>query len=173
MKKTILIACVAGLTSCFSLKEPGYYIYELYQISNNSSQSVTLRFYQEDTLKTVYADIWEGSFLYNDKLEKKGWDKLWIGSFLSLNTGQTALLYRYYNPYNHPNASPNYFFYIGNSTSIGTSRFFSYLNHVVGDSITISVGEDSEQIYPIQNPELWETWYDEDQFIYYHFWRIE
>lgn len=169
MKKLFLFVCVVGLTSCFSLKTPDYSICELYQITNNSSCPVLLTFYEQDTIKTIYADIWDGDFRTNDHLKRKDWEELWIDSFLMLGAGQTALLYEYRNPYNNPNVSPDYLCNIGDNRL----HLFAYLNKFVGDSTTVSVGEEQNLILPLQNAELWENWYDEKQYIYYHFWRIE
>ena len=45
--------------------------------------------------------------------------------------------------------------------------------YFIGDRVIVSDSDEKETVLAVQNAELWETWYDEKNFVYYHFWRIE
>ncbi len=175
MKKIILLALLAGMTSCLSLNRPSYGIYESFQIGNTSSQDVTISFYEQGMPKTVYAEMSNHGLITGYTYpESKSCADLWSGAQMTLAPGQTAILYYYY-PYKRANDTVPAS-YAANISYCGESDGVLYLFHepqyYFGDSATVSMHGAEEVPIPIRDGASWETWYDEKNFIYYHFWRI-
>ena len=173
MKKWILIAVALAMTSCFELREPDYSLYESFQITNTTSNEVTLRFYQDGTPKTVYADLFDqapvcmtvgGSQADSASLQR--------GDLLKIPAGQTAVFYMYESERNTRKRA-NAFYYFGSSHDGFFFPFFSSRSAFLGDSVTISVQDAEPVTLPLNKNELWETWYNKKEFVYYHLWRIE
>ena len=173
MKKFILIAFVAGMTSCLSLNRPDYTLWESYQIGNFSSQDVTVNFYEQGAPKMVYAEMNDQGFVTGlTKMDSKLCTDLWSGTQMTLVPGQTAFLYYYYT--NSNDTTPRSRAY--NMSICGNSDHRLYLfqeqQYYFGDSVTVSVNGAEATPIPIRDGALWETWYDERNFVYYHYWRI-
>ena len=157
-----LVMVAICLNSCFSLKNQHIEHFESFQIGNTSSQQVILHFYQDGKIMNIYHEIYDQSCLVYLKRENERKDihLLQQDTVLTLNAGQTALLYA--KEYCLKWCSPGERLYL----------FYSQ-KAFMGDRVIMSVKGRQDSILPIHDKELWETWYDEDQFIYYHFWRIE
>lgn len=170
MKKIIIIGIVAFLTSCLSMNKPDNSIKESFQIGNTSSQNVTLHFYEEGKPKAVCVEIYNQSYpVYVTRSEsEKNIEKLLCDSALTLLAGQTALIYAHYQ-WSHDMALSL------RDCGSEASQLWLFMNqeYFIGDSVTVSYDGGIETVLPVRNAELWETWYDERNFIYYHFWRIE
>lgn len=173
MKKFILIAFVAGMTSCLSMNRPDYTLWESYQIGNFSSQDVTVSFYEQGALKMVYAEMNDRGFVtdFTTTVSKLCTD-LWSGTEMTLAPGQTAVLYHYYT--SPKDTLPR--LYASNMSGCGQSDNALYLFHepqyYFGDSVTVSLNGAEAIPIPIRDGASWETWYDERNFIYYHYRRI-
>lgn len=173
MKKFILIAFVAGMTSCLSMNRPSYFIFESFQIGNATSENVTVSFYEQGMPKTVYAEMNDRGFVtdFTTTVSKLCTD-LWSGTEMTLAPGQTAVLYHYYT--SPKDTVPR--LYASNMSGCGQSDNALYLFHepqyYFGDSVTVSVNGAEATPIPIRDGASWETWYDEKNFIYYHYWRI-
>ena len=142
--------------------------YESYQIGNTSQQNVTLHFFEKGKPKIVYAEVYNQTSLIpvdKEKAEIEATNVL-TGDKLILASGETALLYETAQAYETGHLKVTSLTTIG-SYITGTSIRF------IGDSVIVSVDDETETVFPVRNAELWETWYDEKNFIYYHFWRIE
>ena len=171
MKKWILIVVSVAMTSCFQLRGPDYSLYESFQITNTTSDEVTLRFYQNGTPKTVYADLFDQApvCITVDSCEVDS-ASLQRGEMLKIAAGQTAVFYMYW--IQSKVAKP--FRYCGRSSDGYQSfSFFSSRSAFLGDSVTISVQDVEPVTLPLNKDELWETWYNKKEFVYYHLWRIE
>ena len=173
MKKFILIAFVAGMTSCLSMNRPDYTLWESYQIGNFSSQDVTVSFYEQGAPKMVYAEMNDRGFVtdFTTTVSKLCTD-LWSGTEMTLAPGQTAVLYHYYT--SPKDTVPR--LYASNMSGCGQSDNALYLfqeqQYYFGDSVTVSLNGAEAIPIPIRDGASWETWYDEKNFIYYHYWRI-
>lgn len=171
MKKLLyILSSIVCLTSCFSQNRQDYTIKESFQIGNTSSREVTLRFYEEGKPKAVYAEIYNQSYpVYVARTEsEKNIESLSCDSALTLAAGQTALLYA-------PNQwSPNMAMSLCDCANEG-KKLWLFINqkYFIGDRVIVSDSDEKETVLAVQNAELWETWYDEKNFVYYHFWRIE
>lgn len=176
MKYKWLLIAVLGLSSCSWIEEsiqnnnPYYSHYESYQIGNNSSQNVKLSFYSQGEPKYVYAEIHNQSnpvFVQPENAIKPQSDLLAV-SEISLNQGQTLLFY-------WPRIKDGNGEHI--ATSLNTkSYYYSFIPaiHLIGDSVIVSFENRPDSIVSlVTNTDIWETWYDEKNFIYCHFWRIE
>ena len=178
MKKILLLAVAFGLSSCFQLKRQDYSIYESFQIGNTSPQDVTLRFYQENAPKTVYYELLPTASPVYPSRDKGFQDEsaLQSGSVVKIAAGQTLLLYSKDRQW-HPGTTEYSCLYICGSSDrgIGDGVLYTFSNRrsFVGDSVTVAAGDEAPSVLPVTRNEQWETWYDEQQFIYYHFWRIE
>ena len=173
MKKVILLTVIVGLSSCYSLQKQDYSIYESFQIGNTSEHEVTLRFYQNNAPKNVYYEVANTSNLIyvsrDDNFKEK--NSLAVGSAITLAAGQMVLFYTQDHLWN-----PDMLRYrCLNECGSSNNALFIFLNRAlfVGDSVTISYAGEQESLLPMLHNELWETWYDEEEYIYYHFWRIE
>lgn len=162
---------VLMLCSCLSeALGPDLSHYVCYQLSNNSSQEITLHFYEQESAKIVYAYTWNGVFETNvSPNDRRSVEELWSDTFLTLSENQSAMLYLYSENYNPQKLAQNVFS-IGDGSYL---RFFSYLQRLLGDSVVLSFENKPDSIVSLSDYSVWETWYDEKSFIYYHFWRIE
>lgn len=170
MKKIIIIGIVAFLTSCLSVRRQDCDSKESFQIGNALSQDVTLHFYEGGKPKAVCVEIYNQSYpVYVTRSEsEKNIEKLLCDSTLTLLAGQTALIYAHYQ-WSHDMALSL------RDCGSEASQLWLFMNqkYFIGDSVTVSDDSGIETVLPVRNAELWETWYDEKKFIYYHFWRIE
>ena len=143
---------------------------ESFQIGNALSQDVTLHFYEGGKPKAVCVEIYNQSYpVYVTRSEsEKNIEKLLCDSTLTLLAGQTALIYAHYQ-WSHDMALSL------RDCGSEASQLWLFMNqkYFIGDSVTVSDDSGIETVLPVRNAELWETWYDEKKFIYYHFWRIE
>ena len=157
-----VIGCVWTLSACTKIIYPDLYQYESFQIANTSSSDVTLRFYETGRQKTVSAELFDGPFVkdLNPKEAEVPRESLWTGHELTLQPGQTALFYSYGNP-------------LQKCGQEGPSLHLFNFSWFIGDSCTISKDGSPYEVLPLQTAERWETWFDEKNYIYYHFWRIE
>ena len=173
MKKILLLAVAFGLSSCFQLKRQDYSIYESFQIGNTSPQDVTLRFYQENAPKTVYYEILHiaGPFYPSRDNGFKDENALRAGSVVKIAAGHTLLLYSKDRQWNPGTTRYSCLYECGSSDS--KLNVFFNRGFFVGDSVTVASGDEEPSVLPVTRSELWDTWYDEKQFVYYHFWRIE
>lgn len=173
MKKILLLAVAFGLSSCFQLKRQDYSIYESFQIGNTSPQDVTLRFYQENAPKTVYYEIQPAASPVYPSLDNGFKDEtaLLSGSVVHLASGQSLLLYSKDRQWNPGTTRYSCLYECGSSDS--KLNVFFNRGFFVGDSVTVASGDEEPSVLPVTRSELWDTWYDEKQFVYYHFWRIE
>ena len=173
MKKILLLAVAFGLSSCFQLKRQDYSIYESFQIGNTSPQDVTLRFYQENAPKTVYYELLPTASPVYPSRDKGFQDEsaLQSGSVVKIAAGQTLLLYSKDRQWNPGTVRYSCLYVCGSSDG----GLFSFSNRAffIGDSVTVVHGDEAPTALPVTRNEQWETWYDEQQFIYYHFLRIE
>lgn len=173
MKKIILLMAIVGFSSCYSLQEQDYSIYESFQIGNSSAHEIILRFYQNNAPKNVYYEVANTpNPIYvsgNDNYKEK--NSLAVGSTITLAAGQMVLFYTQ-DRFGNPDKSR---YRCLSECGSSNNALFIFLNRVlfVGDSVTVSYAGEQESILPISQNELWETWYDEEKFTYYHFWRIE
>ena len=175
MKKThliIILGCLSGLSSCLSEKPgPNLPRYECYQIRNEFSGSVTLHFYQEGTPKTIYAESWDGDFKTDipNPPAAKSTSGLMSDSCISLSEGQTVLLYQH-KPYpNWPDSTAYGMKSLGEGIPV---LFFDNISSFAGDSIVVSIAGRKDSVFRTGDYSLWETWYAEKQFVYYHYWRL-
>lgn len=170
MKKILLLAVAVGLSSCFQLRRQDYSIYESFQFGNTSPQEVTMRFYQENAPKTVYYEILPAAGPVYPSGEKGFKDEIALrsGSVVKLAAGHTLLLY---SKDRLRDSGFSCFYECGSSD--GLLNIFSNRRFFVGDSVTAASGDETPSALPVTRNEQWETWYDERQFIYYHFLRLE
>lgn len=170
-KITVLLIAFAAFNSCYIWENRyvngDYSCYESYQICNTLQQDIVLRFYEKGKSKTVYAEIYNQTSLISiDKSEaEKDAGGLLKGDQLTLKFGQTLLLYE-------PTSTYEGHLRVTNLTRIG-SHLLGASIRFIGDSMTVSIENGAETPLPIRNAELWETWYDEKEYIYYHLWRVE
>lgn len=170
MKKFIIIGIVAFLTSCFSVRRQDCDSKESFQIGNALSQDVTLHFYEGGKPKVVYAEKYNQSYIVSVAQTdcEKNIEILLCDSSITLAAGQTALIYA------HDQWSYDKALSLRDCTTNGRDLWlFINQKNFIGDSVTFSDAGGAETVLPVRNVELWETWYDEKKFIYYHFWRIE
>lgn len=173
MKKILLLAVAVVFSSCFSLQRQDYSIFESFQIGNTSPHDVTLRFYQENAPKTVYYEILHtaGPVYPSRDNGYKDENALQSGSVVKIAAGHTLLLYSKDRQWN-PGTTRYSCLYECGSSDNKLNVFFNR-GFFVGDSVTLSFPGKAETVLPVTQNEAWETWYDEKQFVYYHFWRIE
>ena len=171
MKKFMLLTIAVCLASCFSMKRETYALYECFQIGNTSSETVTVRFYEKGKPLIVHYDVYDQSSPVAVSLSdsKKDRAEVQSGSELALDAGQTALFYSDRNTLN-PGGMVNSLYSCG--TSDGEFSLFFNRSFFLGDSVTVAVPGIEPIELPVDNNELWETWYDEKKFIYYHLWRM-
>ena len=171
MKKVVVFSIIMiGLTSCLSMREPDLSTKESFQMGNTSSSEMTLRFYEEGKPIVVYAEIYNQStpIFVPQTDDRKNIDSLMCDSILILKPGQTILFYdRYRGNRGYLVCLP----ICGYGKS--SLNLFVNLKPFIGDSVTASIANGVETPQPILNAELWETWYDEKEYIYYHFWRLQ
>lgn len=172
MKKEILLIIVISLSSCLSRNRPYYPIYESYQIVNTSSHDVVLHFYKENAPKTIYCEIKDQTGLWGVGKDSSSKDVslLTKDSLLALSVGQTALLY---SNEDLRNSQTILYSLYPCGTSDGTLSLFCTQKYFIGDSVTFSMKDEEERALPLFQHELWETWYDNMNSIYYHCWRIK
>lgn len=171
MKKVaVFVIIIVGLTSCLSMWEPDLSIKESFQIGNTSSQEVTLHFYENGKPKIVYAETYDQSnpIYVSRKDEKINITTLLCDSVLTLNANQTLLFYACYR---QPEGWASTLRDCGYEHT--TLHLFMNLKSFIGDSVTVSTANGAETPLPVQNAELWETWYDGKEYIYHHYLRIE
>lgn len=173
MKKILLLAVAVVFSSCFSLRRQDYSIFESFQIGNTSPHDVTLHFYQADTPKTVYYEILHtaGPVYPSRDNGFKDENALQSGSVVKIAAGHTLLLYSKDRQWNPGTTRYSCLYECGSSDS--KLNVFFNRGFFVGDSVTVASGDEEPSVLPVTRSELWETWYDEKQFVYYHFWRIE
>lgn len=168
-----LVLLSVCLTSCFQEKRTEYPILESCQMGNRSVHDVTLSFYESGNPKNVYTQILnQSSPIYaREENSEKNVSSVSSGENITLHPGQVAL---FYLPKNNLESnsmvtslrvggySNNRHFQVG-----GSHRWF------VGDSVTISTEGMPQTVLPVKDYAQWETWYDEQRFIYYHIWWIQ
>ena len=182
MKPFRYIHCFFGLflltsslcfCSCEWMTAPGHYYYlqDSYQICNTSPAAVSLRFEKEEKPYSVYAEIYnqpDPVIIPKDKAIKKVTELLHVTE-LQLKSGQTAVFYcltgtREGNEIHKASCLKN--------CGYGGGLVF-YAVGMIGDYVTFSVAGEQDTTVSMNDPKLWQTWYDEKNFIYYHFWQIE
>ena len=167
--RMVIIASACALSSCFSMNNgPDLQHYESYQICNTSATDITLHFFVLGEPKTVYAEILDKPTKnLSQKSSVKPLDQLLCDSAITLTQGKTALLYRRIGMKNPAadNLVPN-----GDATSL---KILYYHQYFLGDSTIMSVEGQEDVVLPTSDIDLWETWYDEETFLYYNFFRIE
>ena len=171
-----LLVVIYTFTSCILYEQrrlPDMYIRESYQINNASSHDISLRFYREGKPYTIYAETCdqESPIFVTPENAKKEIKLLSNDSILSLKAGQTALFYEPINETMRDNPQATCL-HISGSGSTFFNIFRGAIN-LIGDTVAIQSVGASDSIVSINNKDLWETWYDEKNYIYYHFWRIE
>ena len=166
--RMVIIASACALSSCFSMRNgPDLRHYESYQICNTSATDITLHFYELGKPKTVYAEILDKPTKNLSQASSvKPLDQLLCDSAITLAQGKTALLYRRSGLQNTAyNLVLN-----GDATSL---KILYYHQNFLGDSTIMSVEGQEDVVLPTSDIDLWETWYDEERFLYYNFFRIE
>ena len=175
MKHKWLIILLLGLVSCTPNNVPDTTLRESYQIGNESSNKVTLHFYSNGAPNKVYAEIYDRTnpvFVTPENAEKPRGELL-HGSSVSLKSGQTVLFYKLVETYEHE--------YVGDTIPHeGTCLFdkhyyYSYIpsRSAIGDSVVVSFENKPDSVVPMMVvTDIWETWYNNKDFIYYHYWRI-
>jgi len=175
MKHKWLIILLLGLVSCTPNNLPDTTLRESYQIGNESSNKVTLHFYSKGAPKKVYAEIYDRTnpiFVSPNKAVKPREALLNVSS-VSLKAGQTILFYKLVETYEHE--------YVGDTIPHeGTCLFdkhyyYSYIpsRSAIGDSVVVSFENKLDSVVPMMIvTDIWETWYNDKDFIYYHYWRI-
>ncbi len=164
----VIIASACALSSCFTMRDgPDLRHYESYQICNTSATDITLHFYELGKPKTVYAEILDKPTKnLSQESSVKPLDQLLCDSAITLTQGKTALLYRRSGMKNTAyNLVPN-----GDATTL---KILYYHQYFLGDSTIMSVEGQEDIVLPTSDIDLWETWYDEETFLYYNFFRIE
>lgn len=160
------------LTACLTENRADLPIMESFQMGNTSSQDVMLSFFEKGEPKTVYTEIYnQSSPVYvTQETSKREATLVRSSGSVTIPSGQTAIFYiPEYGGYETP---------IANSLQrcgFG-SRYFSFCgtqNRFIGDSVILFISNEPATYLPIADYSQWETWYDEKNFIYYHFWRIE
>lgn len=166
----VVTGCMAVLASCMQYKKPDLSLYESYQITNVSSESITMHFYEQGAPKAVYVEVLDGYVCKNLKPENKSVriTALTNTTALTLSAGQTALLYIYYS--NNTNGTVDNLWCNGHGDYI---YLFASCSRFVGDSVVASIAGQPDAVLEVKDYSQWETWYDETQFIYYHLWRIQ
>ena len=164
----VIIASACALSSCFSMNNgPDLRHYESYQICNTSATDITLHFFVLGKPKTVYAEILDKPTKnLSQKSSVKPLDQLLCDSAITLAQGKTALLYSY-SGYQNIAYNLNS---IGDITSLNIPSRYHYF---LGDSVVMTKDGKEDIVLPISDIDLWETWYDEETFLYYNFFRIE
>ena len=143
-------------------------IWTSFQITNNSSENVTLSFKKEGKPFSTYAEIYNQSEIIALTVgnTEKEITSLQYSSELQLTPGQTILFYR-------PTGTGDTRY--PTATSLATYGYGPSLNpikyvakNILGDSIIISSAGKTEETISSHDENLWTTWYDEKQYIYYH-----
>jgi hypothetical protein len=169
MKKIVLFIVVICFTSCWKLNRPDYSKQESFQIGNTLSEEVTLHFYENDSCKIVYYKIYEQSspVLLTSRNKDVPVRTISKDTIVTIKPNHTLLLYAYTPKWDYYNASC-----LGNC---GSDRLYLFcqLKQFMGDSVTISYNGGANTSLPILDLESWETWYNESEYIYYHYWRID
>lgn len=167
----ILVGMTICLTACLTENRADLPIMESFQIGNVSSQDVMLSFFEKGEPKTVYTEIYNQSSPLYMTQETSEREAILVRSSVcvTIYPGQTAIFY-----------IPEYAGYEPTANSLQRcgfgNRYFSFCgtqNMFIGDSVTLSTNNVPATVLPIADYSQWETWYDEKNFIYYHFWRIE
>ena len=166
--RMVIIASACALSSCFTMRDgPDLQHYESYQICNTSATDITLHFFVLGKPKTVYAEILDKPTKnLSQEHSVKPLDQLLCDSAITLTQGKTALLYTRNGRQNTAyNLVPN-----GDATSL---KILYYHQYFLGDSTIMSVEGQEDIVLPTSDIDLWDTWYDEETFLYYNFFRIE
>lgn len=176
--KWILIGLIGliGVSSCSQIEEnmagKDYYLWESYQISNTSSGEKNLYFYSEGVPKTIYAEIYNQAkpVLMTRENADKPLNELMDVTKVVLKPKQTILFYEPTVPeekFDTPEATC----LVHSGYGVSFYNIFRYAINLIGDSVQLS-GEGLDSIVPMTNHEIWETLYDEKNFIYHHIWQI-
>lgn len=163
-----IIASACVLSSCFSMRNgPDLKHYESYQICNTSATDITLHFYEQGQPKTVYTEIFDQP-VNNLSLatSQKQLDQLLCDSAITLTRGKTALLYSY-------SGYQNIAYNLNSIGDITSLNILSRYHYFLGDSVVMTKDGKEDIVLPISDKNFWETWYDEETFLYYNFFRIE
>lgn len=180
MKYKWLLMVLLGLSSCSLIEEninnkPYTGAYESYQIGNSSSSEVTLHFYSNGAPKKVYAEIYNQAspvFVTPETAEKPRAELLNVAN-VTLLSGQTILFYELIQTYEHT--------YVGDTiphTATSLLQKYYYYNFIpskslIGDSVVVSIKNQPDSVVPMMVvTDLWDTWYDEKNFIYFQYWHI-
>ena len=177
----IIIACAIvsiGFASCGWLdalthSADDYYLWSIFQIGNTSSEDVTMSFYLDGEPMKVYTEVFnQTSIVYvsPENAEKKV-SQLNYSHILQLKAGQTALFYKQSLTQKGEEMKASCLERLGYGMDYFNLRLMG--KQIIGDSIVLSVEGQNDSVLAIQQRELWETWYDDSNFTYYHFWRIE
>ena len=174
MKHKWLIILLLGLVSCTPNNVPDTTLRESYQIGNESSNKVTLHFYSNGAPNKVYAEIYDRTnpvFVTPENAEKPRGELLNVSS-VSLNSGQTVLFYKLVETYEHEYVGDT----IPHSATCLFDKHYYYIfaaKSVLGDSVVVSIENKPDSVVPMSIvTDIWETWYNDKDFIYYHYWRI-
>ena len=164
----VIIASACALSSCFSMNNgPDLRHYESYQICNTSATDITLHFFALGEPKTVYAEILDKPTKNLSREHSvKPLDQLLCDSAITLAQGKTALLY------NRGGLKNTAYYLVPNGDATSVKILYNH-QYFLGDSTIMSVEGQEDIVLPISDIDLWDTWYDEETFLYYNFFRIE
>lgn len=166
-----IFAVVLCLPSCYLWENQDSHnttIWTSFQITNNSSRNVTLRFKREGQLFRPYAEIYNQSEIIALTVGKteKAIESLLHTTELQLNPGQTILFYEPTNTGDSRYPAATSLMIYGYGPSLSPMRYVA--RNILGDSIIVSMNGLPYDTLSSSNESFWETWYDEKQYIYYH-----
>lgn len=172
--RRLFIPCIFmvlyGLSSCNPLDNqsvPDRRLCVSFQIANTSPNTVTLHFYHNDQPSDVYVEY----YLHTDPVfvtqnnAVKNVNDLTTGNSISLQQGKSVLFYKPYSDYqaDYPPATCLQYFGSGSSFVRPDLATFS----VVGDKLVISSEGKPDSTINLVDPNVWKTWYNEKEYIYY------
>lgn len=173
----IVLIVLIGCSSCSQVEDnmgKDYYLWESYQIANTSSGERTLYFYSQGAPKIVYAEIYNQSkpvFVTQENAVKPLSTLLEVTK-VTLKPEQTVVFYEQTLP-EDKFATPEArcLVHCGYGSSFYNSYRYRAAANLIGDSVQI-FREGQDSIISMANHEIWETWYDNKNFIYHHICQI-
>lgn len=174
----ILLISLMSLSACSwiedSMRSTDYSLLESYQIENTSSDELTLSFFREGEPCAVYGEILNQNgpiFITKENAVKLLSDILEV-THVTLQPGQTIIFYQTILPPDKLTApTATCLKACGGGTSL--SNIFRGAINFMGDSVNVSGSGRTASSFPMTDSSIWETWYDEKNFIYYHLWQID
>lgn len=182
MKVRWFIILILFLSSCSWIEEnmngDDLTMNESYQIGNVSSDQITLHFYSNGVPKNVYAEVYNQTapvYVTQENAVKPRGELLNVNN-VSLMSGQTILFYELVGTYDHthvgdtipPTASSLHHCGYGSAFY----NLFRAARDIIGDSVVITGRGRVSTTIPMTDMEIWDTWYDNANYIYHHFWPI-